>query len=142
MIFSSFPHLGFVDATAHEIAAAMGEYASTVTAERLSAARKQLQALQAGTSQARSFTAAETYQGVLQRHRRRQDYQQRIDVLEKEGRTHAVQNNPGTRAAVQSIAAARSFPAISTPSSECPASTSTTTSNTVTDSDTLPPSSN
>eukprot|EP00117_Sycon_ciliatum_P014530 scpid78110/ scgid5599/ len=117
----------------------MGEYASTATAERLSVARKQLQA---GTSQATSFTAAETYQGILQRHRRRQDHQQRIDVLEKEGRTHAVQNNPGTCAAVQSIAAARSFPAISTPSSECPASTSTTTSNTVTDSDTLPPSSN
>ena len=99
------------DVTKQEMVSVMEEYVSSVTPQRLTEARKQLKRLRSGCSQARSMTAAETYAGVLQRHRPRQDHERRLAELEKEGFHHAVQHNPGPRVAVQDRAQTRSFPA-------------------------------
>ncbi|XP_065178845.1 uncharacterized protein LOC135809422 [Sycon ciliatum] len=96
-------------ATTQQLATAMQDYASTITPERLKKAKKQLKLLRQGTSQARSLTASETYQDVLKRHRARADHDKTLARLEREGRSHGVQHNPGTRASTQDRANTRSF---------------------------------
>jgi len=88
---------------------AMEEYASRITPERLSAAKQRLKELRRGESTSRTFTASETYSGILQRHRARPNHEERMAQLQQEGFLHNVLHDPGSRAAVQERSATRSF---------------------------------
>eukprot|EP00117_Sycon_ciliatum_P005381 scpid48283/ scgid9350/ len=91
----------------------MLEYSSTITAERLQQARETLRKTVSSDHSGRALTAPETYRNALERHKPRQDHEQRMIALEKKGKCHSVRHDPGRKKSAQANAAERSFPALS-----------------------------